>query len=205
VDLWLPSPSVEIRANRRPFPSGRLKGGVESARTEPGRGPPAESFGNYPPAPAEVLVLPLADDLVAGEAGLMLLLGAVGFVLLIACANAHRSRAGGGASGLRSANPGRQQWSVEATSRRRLSLLSSAASLVLANWMIGPSRARSGENRASIRRHRRSPAFTFAVSMRPESPRPPAHASSRASAERPRRGARGAPWGSTGVGLQSAS
>jgi putative ABC transport system permease protein len=154
VDLWLPLTLDPERTRPRGahFLSvvARLKEGasLESARTE--IGVVAARLGqefpvNYPEgAGFGVLVLPLADDLVAEvRPALMILLGAVGFVLLIACANVANlllARAAGRERELAVRKAlGATRWSVMRqllTESVLLALLSGAAALVLANWMM---------------------------------------------------------------------
>ena len=154
VDLWLPL--TLNPENPRPRGAhflrvvGRLKEGasLESARAELGLAA-ARMEREFPkdyPAGAGfgVLVLPLADDLVADvRPALMVLLGAVGLVLLIACANVAnlllaRTAARERELAVRKA-VGASQWSVVRqllTESVVLSLLSGFASLLLASWMM---------------------------------------------------------------------
>jgi predicted permease len=155
VDLWLP-----LTLNpERPRPRAahfmrvvaRLKEGatLESTRTELGvvaSRLEQEFRESYPEgAGFSALVLPLAEDLVAEvRPALWILLGAVGFVLVIACANVANlllARAAGRERELAVRKAlGASQWSVVRqllTESVVLSLGSGAASLVLANWMTG--------------------------------------------------------------------
>ena len=186
VDLWLPltlnPKDPRQRGGHFLRAVARLKEGasLESARTEldvvaarlegefPENYPAGAGFG--------VLVLPLADDLVAEvKPALMILLGAVGFVLLIACANVANlllARAAGRERELAVRKAlGASQWSVVRqllTESVFLSLLSGAASLVLANWMIGALLALApGEipRLDTVAIDSRVLAFTFAVSI----------------------------------------
>jgi putative ABC transport system permease protein len=155
VDLWLPLTLDPERTRPRGahFLSvvARLRDGasLESARTElrvvaarletefPGNYPEGAGFG--------VLALPLADDLVAEvRPALVILLGAVGFVLLIACANVANlllARSAGRERELSVRKAlGATRWGLVRqllTESVLLSLLSGAAALVLANWMMG--------------------------------------------------------------------
>jgi predicted permease len=186
VDLWLPltlnSENPRERGAHFLRVVARLKEGatLESARTELGV-VAARLEGEFPenyPAGAGfgALVLPLADDLVAEvKPALMMLLGAVGFVLLIACANVANlllARAAGRERELAVRKTlGASQWSVVRqllTESVFLSLLSGAASLVLANWMIDALLALApGEvpRLDSVAIDSRVLAFTFAVSI----------------------------------------
>jgi predicted permease len=155
VDLWLPLTLIadSPRPRGAHFMSvvARLKDGasLESARTELGvvaSRLEREFPGNYPTgAGFGVLVLPLADDLVAEvRPALVTLLGAVGFVLLIACANVANlllARAAGRQRELAVRKAlGASQWSLVRqllTESLFLSVLSGGASLLLANWMMG--------------------------------------------------------------------
>ena len=186
VDLWLPltlnPKDPRQRGGHFLRAVARLKEGasLESARTEldvvaarlegefPENYPAGAGFG--------VLVLPLADDLVAEvKPALMILLGAVGFVLLIACANVANlllARAAGRERELAVRKAlGATQWSVVRqllTESVLLSLLSGASSLVLANWMVGALLALApGEipRLDSVAIDSRVLAFTFAVSI----------------------------------------
>jgi len=186
VDLWLPlSLSSEAPRERgahflRVVARLREDATLESARTElavvaarlegefPENYPAGAGFG--------ALVLPLADDLVAEvKPALTILLGAVGFVLLIACANVANlllARAAGRERDLAVRKAlGASQWSVVRqllTESVFLSLLSGAASLVLAYWMIDALLALAlGEvpRLDSVAIDSRVLAFTFAVSI----------------------------------------
>jgi putative ABC transport system permease protein len=186
VDLWLPltlnPKDPRERGGHFLRAVARLKAGasLESARTELGvvaARLEQEFPENYPAgAGFGVLVLPLADDLVAEvKPALMILLGAVGFVLLIACANVANlllARAAGRERELAVRKAlGASQWSVVRqllTESVLLSLLGGGASLVLANWMIGALLALApGEipRLDTVAIDSRVLAFTFAVSI----------------------------------------
>jgi putative ABC transport system permease protein len=155
VDLWLPLTLIPERPRPRGAHFlrvvGRLKAGasLESARTELGV-VAAQLELNYPDgypggSGLSVLVLPLADDLVAEvRPALLILLAAVGFVLLIACANVANlllARAAGRERELALRRTlGASRWSVARlilTESVIVSLLSGAASLLLAYFMMG--------------------------------------------------------------------
>jgi putative ABC transport system permease protein len=186
VDLWLP-----LTLNpERPRPRAahfmrvvaRLREGVnlESARTELGvvASRMEQEFRESYPAGAGfgVLVLPLADDLVAEvRPALLILLGAVGFVLLIACANVANlllARAAGRERELAVRKAlGASQWSLVRhllTESIFLSVSSGAVSLLLAHWMLqGLVALAPGEipRLDGVAIDSRVLAFTFAVSI----------------------------------------
>src|SRR6185437_1818810 len=94
VDLWVP---FQIDANSTNlghyfFVSGRLKPGVTLAQANAELKLPADQYRRLHPedmGPKEGFgIQPLRDSIVSGvRTSLLVLLGAVGFVLLIACAN----------------------------------------------------------------------------------------------------------------------
>ncbi len=153
VDLWLPLTLNPERPRGRGAHFlrvvARLREGatLESARSELGvvAGRLEREFPKSYPEGAgfSVLILPLADDLVAEvRPALLVLLGAVGFVLLIACANVANlflARAAGRERELAVRKAlGASQWSVVRqllTESVLLSVLSGLASLILANGM----------------------------------------------------------------------
>ncbi len=186
VDLWLP-----LSLNpERPRPRAahfmrvvaRLKegGNLESARTELGvvAARMEQEFRESYPAGAGfgALVLPLGDDLVAEvRPALLILLGAVGFVLLIACANVAnlllaRAAARERELAVRKAL-GASRWSVVRqllTESVLLSVLSGGVSLLLAHWILqGLVALAPGEipRLDAVAIDIRVLAFTFAVSI----------------------------------------
>ncbi len=186
VDLWLPLTLNPERPRPRAAHFMRVvarlkdRANLESARTELGvvAARMEQEFRESYPAGAGfgALVLPLRDDLVAEvRPALLILLGAVGFVLLIACANVANlllARAAArerelavrkalGASRLRVV----RQLLTESV---LLSVLSGAVSLLLAHWILrGLLALAPGEiprlDVVAIDSH--VLAFTFAVSI----------------------------------------
>ena len=186
VDLWVPlaldgSPDPPSRTQHSFEVYARLKHGVtlERARAEMDRVASALSE-QYPDANRHhgAYVSPLHDEFAQpARTGLLLLLGAVAFVLLIACVNVANLLMARAASRRRemavraALGAGRGRVAVQSlTESAVLGLLGGAAGLIVARWGIGLMRALAPENLPVLGVHRigldpRVLAFTLLLSV----------------------------------------